>query len=280
MTVDLQSPTHVSLAPLVFRRWPGRVLRPPRLQGTLGGRAVGAGTGLFEHELLAPGGAVADLWSGAAEAHTQRHGCVQYSSDGQWLHGHAELDDASAGRRAARGCAPGLCRPLRGARIEPQPAPVAPVELHVPHQRPRRRRRGALPPLQRRPTAGLHRRAPQRFRRHAGGLRARHGRRPAAGVFPGRPAGTAGDREPAPDQRLPLPGDLRCAQPHVFARRARRCRRWPPGAVHLGHRQHRRPRHFAPRRRAPADRREPGQHGRRARGRGVARRCRRSMRRR
>ncbi|MEQ1686572.1 MAG: hypothetical protein ABL916_23215 [Burkholderiaceae bacterium] len=95
MTVDLQTPTHVSLAPLVFRRWQGAAGASASSAGQLlGGRAVGAGTGLFEHELLAPGGAVADLWSGSADVHSQRHGCVHFTSDGQWLHGFAEIDDA------------------------------------------------------------------------------------------------------------------------------------------------------------------------------------------
>ena len=92
MTLDLQVAPHVSLTPLVFHRGPAGEAASAH---ALGGRRVGAGTGLFEHELLAPGGAVADLWSGSAEVHTQRHGCVRYTTDGQWLHGFAEVDDAS-----------------------------------------------------------------------------------------------------------------------------------------------------------------------------------------
>jgi chorismate lyase / 3-hydroxybenzoate synthase len=91
VTLDLQVSPHVSLTPLVFHRGPAGVAA---LGHELGGRRVGAGTGLFEHELLAPGGAVADLWSSGAGVHTQRHGCVRYTTDGQWLHGFAEVDDA------------------------------------------------------------------------------------------------------------------------------------------------------------------------------------------
>lgn len=92
MTLDLQVAPQVSLTPLVFHRGLAGVAAPLH---ALGGRRVGAGTGLFEHELLAPGGAVADLWSGSADVQVQRHGCVQFTSDGQWLHGFAEIDDAA-----------------------------------------------------------------------------------------------------------------------------------------------------------------------------------------
>lgn len=92
MTLDLQVSPHVSVVPLVFHRGPAGAGAPSH---ALGGRRVGAGTGLFEHELLAPGGAVADLWSGNADVHTQRHGCVRYTTDGHWLHGFAEIEDAA-----------------------------------------------------------------------------------------------------------------------------------------------------------------------------------------
>lgn len=92
MTLDLQVAPHVSLTPLVFHRGPAGAAAHAQ---ALGGRRVGAGTGLFEHELLAPGGAVADLWSGSADLQTQRHGCVRYTTDGHWLHGVAEIDDAA-----------------------------------------------------------------------------------------------------------------------------------------------------------------------------------------
>ncbi len=92
MTLDLQVSPHVSLTPLMFHRGHAGAAAPAR---ALGGRRVGAGTGLFERELLAPGGAVVDLWSGSADVRTQRHGCVHFRSDGQWLHGFAEIDDAA-----------------------------------------------------------------------------------------------------------------------------------------------------------------------------------------
>ena len=92
MTLELQVAPHVSLRPLVFHREHAGAAAPAH---ALGGRRVGAGTGLFEHELLAPGGAVSDLWSGSADLRTQRHGCVHFTSDGQWLHGFAEIDDAA-----------------------------------------------------------------------------------------------------------------------------------------------------------------------------------------
>ena len=91
MTLDLQVSPHVSLMPLAFRREHASAAAPAHV---LGGRRVGAGTGLFEHQLLSPGGGVSDLWSSSTEVHTQRHGCVQFTSDGQWLHGFAEINDA------------------------------------------------------------------------------------------------------------------------------------------------------------------------------------------
>ena len=96
MTLQLQASTPVAVAPLVFRRWHADVGAPaaPTVP-PLGGRGVGAGTGLFVNGLLSADGAVFDHWSAGAELHTQRHGCVRYTSDGQWLHGYAEIDDVS-----------------------------------------------------------------------------------------------------------------------------------------------------------------------------------------
>ncbi len=96
MTLDLKLPPSVSLAPLVFRR--RHVASSAKASDAgheLGGRAVGAGTALFTNELLAPDGAVFDTWSGGTSVPTQRHGCVRYTNDGQWLHGVAEIDDAA-----------------------------------------------------------------------------------------------------------------------------------------------------------------------------------------
>jgi len=96
VTLDLQTPHCVSLVPLAFCRSRADARTPTApTERPLGGRAVGAGTGLFANELLAPAEAVLDCWSGGADAHTQRHGCVHCTSDGQWLHGYAEIDDVA-----------------------------------------------------------------------------------------------------------------------------------------------------------------------------------------
>jgi chorismate lyase / 3-hydroxybenzoate synthase len=96
VSVALQARTPVSVAPLVFRRWHADTGAPAAPTARpLGGRGVGAGTGLFANGLLSAEGAVFDHWSAGAELHTQHHGCVHYTSDGQWLHGHAEVDDAA-----------------------------------------------------------------------------------------------------------------------------------------------------------------------------------------
>ena len=91
-SVDVSDVSDVSVSPLVFRRWQAGAAAPAAQ--LLGGRAVGAGTGLFGSALLAPDGAVFDHWSGGKGVQTQRHGCVQFSGDGQWLHGYAEVDDS------------------------------------------------------------------------------------------------------------------------------------------------------------------------------------------
>ena len=81
----------------------------------LGGRLVGpgpdgsaaqcakTGTPVFEQELLSPVAAVFDCWysQSAAEVDVKvevvqhQHGCVNYASDGHWLHGWAEVDETS-----------------------------------------------------------------------------------------------------------------------------------------------------------------------------------------
>ena len=81
----------------------------------LGGRLVGpspggsaaqcakTGTPVFVHELLSPETAVLDGWysQSAAEVEVEvevvqhQHGCVNYASDGHWLHGWAEVDETS-----------------------------------------------------------------------------------------------------------------------------------------------------------------------------------------
>ena len=96
MTLDLQTPDRVALVPLTFRRSHADAsAHAMPAAHSIGGRAVGAGTALFANELLAPGGAVFDDWSGSAGVQTRRHGCVHFTSDGQWLHGYANIDDAA-----------------------------------------------------------------------------------------------------------------------------------------------------------------------------------------
>lgn len=87
------------------------------IAGLLGGRRVGAcdtravnsataaldaATGAtLDAPLLQPAHAVVDLWCGGGEVVTHRHGCVVFSTDGRWLHGVAEVDDAASGLQAA-----------------------------------------------------------------------------------------------------------------------------------------------------------------------------------
>ena len=97
MTVEQQAPAHVTLAaPLAFRRLRlDSGARGADAELLLGGRSVGTGSGLFETEVLGDAGSVFDAWSGLAPVSARQHGCVHYSTDGQWLHGWAELDDAA-----------------------------------------------------------------------------------------------------------------------------------------------------------------------------------------
>lgn len=76
MTVASTSPAAV---PFVFER-----LRPDP------GAAV-----------LAPRGASPDTWFDADDASVQRHGCVRYVIDGEWLYGCAETDDADGMQASA-----------------------------------------------------------------------------------------------------------------------------------------------------------------------------------
>jgi len=93
--VTVASPNETSAAsiPLAFHR-----LRvddaPAAAAGALGARILGDAS--FGARLLAPAGRWADAWSsgGAGIEHAQ-HGCVRYASDGHWLHGVAEIDDAA-----------------------------------------------------------------------------------------------------------------------------------------------------------------------------------------
>jgi chorismate lyase/3-hydroxybenzoate synthase len=58
----------------------------------------------LQSPLLYPTGPVFDGWIGRADAldaNTQQKGCVRYRSDGQWVHGCAEIDDRETGLQAA-----------------------------------------------------------------------------------------------------------------------------------------------------------------------------------
>jgi enamine deaminase RidA (YjgF/YER057c/UK114 family) len=68
---------------------------------SLGGRLVGRGGAALHAPLLAPESDVFDAWSGGADVVERRHGCVSYSTDGQWLYGCAQIDDRGIGLQAA-----------------------------------------------------------------------------------------------------------------------------------------------------------------------------------
>ncbi|MCK7496954.1 MAG: hypothetical protein MZW92_43240 [Comamonadaceae bacterium] len=105
-------------------------------------------------------------------------------------------------------------------------APVAGVELSGPHQ-PDDIRAGTLPPVQHRPAGRLPRQSPRHHRPGAGGLRDRPAWRAAVDRLPRRRGAGARRREPAADQRLPLPrrSTGRAARPFRG-----RCWSHPPGS--------------------------------------------------
>ena len=88
-------------APLAFRRLQLGSLPPDR--ALLGARVVGSGAEAIGAPLLAPAGTWADAWLGDGQIDHRQHGCVRYASNGAWLHGVAEVDDAATdgGLRAA-----------------------------------------------------------------------------------------------------------------------------------------------------------------------------------
>ena len=88
-------------APLAFRRLQLGALPPQHT--LLGARVVGSGADAVGATLLAPAGSWADAWIGTGPLEQGRHGCVRYAVNGEWLHGVAEIDDASTdgGLRAA-----------------------------------------------------------------------------------------------------------------------------------------------------------------------------------
>ena len=63
------------------------------LPGSLGGRELRAGGD--GPCLLWPPGPVTDAWSSTPSPPTRRHGSVCFTTDGEWLHGCAEIDDAA-----------------------------------------------------------------------------------------------------------------------------------------------------------------------------------------
>ena len=89
----------VSSETLLFRRL--RLGANDAAPAAFGGRLVGAGAASLHAALLAPEGAVFDAWMSAAPFEEHRHGCVRYATDGQWLHGVAEIDDRALGLQAA-----------------------------------------------------------------------------------------------------------------------------------------------------------------------------------
>ena len=101
MTVASSSRSTAVSVPLAFRRV--RLGELASLPGVLGARIVGAADGAVGSALLAPDGAWADAWLGDAALEHGSLGCVQYASNGDWLHGTAVIDDArtDGGLRAA-----------------------------------------------------------------------------------------------------------------------------------------------------------------------------------
>jgi enamine deaminase RidA (YjgF/YER057c/UK114 family) len=66
----------------------------PSERTLLGARVLGSGADAVGATLLAPAGTWADAWVADGELVHRQHGCVRYTSNGEWLHGVAEVDDA------------------------------------------------------------------------------------------------------------------------------------------------------------------------------------------
>jgi chorismate lyase/3-hydroxybenzoate synthase len=93
IAVPVTSPSRISAAaPLVFRRLQLGSL--PSGHTLLGARVLGSGADAIGASLLAPVGTWADAWLGGGHIEHRQHGCVRYASNGEWLHGVAEVDDA------------------------------------------------------------------------------------------------------------------------------------------------------------------------------------------
>ena len=80
-------------AALTFRRWRLGASAVAEVEAGLGGRRFGA-VDAVPMDLLAPDAAVFDAWSGGVAVVAREHGCVRYTTDGHWLHGCAEVDEA------------------------------------------------------------------------------------------------------------------------------------------------------------------------------------------
>ncbi|CAM5795226.1 chorismate transformation enzyme, FkbO/Hyg5 family [Rhizobacter fulvus] len=92
----------VATEPLLFRRvWLDAGAPPVDAAHALGGRVVGHDAAALNSPLLARPGPAHDWWLGGCVGAVQQHGCVQFVTDGDWLHGVAEIDDQAVGLQAA-----------------------------------------------------------------------------------------------------------------------------------------------------------------------------------
>lgn len=104
-TTDLASQASPSpdTPPLRFQRL--RLAGDSTPPAVLGGRWVGASAHAIAAPVLAPAldarGALLDAWSTGGTLQAQQHGCVQYVTNGHWLHGWAAVDDRNGGVHAA-----------------------------------------------------------------------------------------------------------------------------------------------------------------------------------
>jgi chorismate lyase / 3-hydroxybenzoate synthase len=104
-------PTLEALQPLTFQRLRQQLptmefsLDHTTQAGSLGGRWVGRAPQALSAPLLAfdrdSDGAIFDSWLSHASTQVHQHGCVHYTTDGHWLHGYAEIDDAAHGMHVA-----------------------------------------------------------------------------------------------------------------------------------------------------------------------------------
>ena len=188
------------------------------------GRRVGPGAGALNAALLAPEGDVFDAWIDATAAAERRHGCVRYATDGDWLHGLAEIDDRAGGLQAAAHRAYADLFELLAASRCAAPAAAWNYFADINAREPAASSAtasstsGASRPSSRRAAA------PSRASPAACALGTHGG--PAARLLPRRAPAAAGDREPAPGERLPLP-----RAPTARAARPSRAPRWPRRAT-------------------------------------------------